>query len=273
MTFYFHNSYQQSPVGFQLSKIDVASEALTKITETDISSAEFRSLMINSGVTCAIGSKGDTSYLVFHNLHVADTNAKQWYITLGVTAGPDSKKQFEEIVKKLFLDHSSFVSSLQNWFYETPEQQLSYAIHVDAFQQWLSLPAPNIKALPFYQLDNPIVNQYRSLVDELKKGSNRRLFLLVPESTVAYFFTQHNVFNKELPHFLFNPDEFAKLLHKDATLLNEKKGETSTKAAPIWDQLGITKEQFIQYVVTGAIVCASFIGMISHFVKRTTKRH
>lgn len=273
MTFYFHVSYQQSPVGFQLSKLYVGAEQLIKNEEHDILPAEFRSLMLNSGVTCAIGSSEDTSYMVLHNLHVTAADAKKWYITLGVTAGPESKKQFEDIVQKLLLDHSVFISALQDWFYATPDQPLSYAIHVNSFEQWLALPSPSIKTLPFYQIDDPIVNQYRSMLDELKKGSNRRLFLLVPESTVSYFFAQNKVFNKVLPHFLFNTEEFNKLLFADITLLNEKKNDTQSESTPIWEQFGITKEQFFQYVITGAIVCVSFIGMISHFMKRATKRH
>ena len=134
-------------------------------------------------------------------------------------------------------------------------------------------PAPNISKLPFYQASNPVVDQYRSMLEKLGRGIGRRLFLLVPESTVAYFFTQNKVFDRELPHFLFNAEEFYKLLQTDATLLDAEPKEAQKASVPIWDQLGITKEQFIQYVITGVIVCASFIGMAGHLVKRITKRH
>lgn len=273
MTFYFHNSYQQSPVGFQLSKINPDSDQLERIVEGDILPGEFRSLLINGGVTCAIGSANNIDYFVLHNISITDSESRQWYITLGFTANEASRATFERVIQKLFLDYSGFLAAVQYWFFATPEQPLSYDIHVAALREWMNGPAPNISKLPFYQASNPVVDQYRSMLEKLGRGIGRRLFLLVPESTVAYFFTQNKVFDRELPHFLFNAEEFYKLLQTDATLLDAEPKEAQKASVPIWDQLGITKEQFIQYVITGVIVCASFIGMAGHLVKRITKRH
>lgn len=273
MTFYFHNSYQQSPVGFQLSKLPSDFTHLEKIAEGDIQPEEFRSLMTKSGITCAIGSVDGTDYFVLHNISFEDSESRQWYITLGITAAETTRTLFEKLIRKLFLDYSGFLSAVKGWFIATPEQPLTYDIHAATLREWINAPMPAIEELPFYQVANPSVEQYRTMLDRLGEGISRRLFLLVPESTVAYFFTQNKAFDGELPYFLFHAEEFDKLIQMDATLLDAGPEETQDASAPLWEQLGITKAQLIKYVIIGAIACVSFISTVDHVVKRITKRH
>lgn len=273
MTFYFHNSYQQSPVGFQLSKLPSDSTHLEKIAEGDIQPEEFRSIMTKGGIACAIGSVNGTDYFVLHNISVEDSESRQWYITLGITAEETSRVMFEKLVRKLFLDYSGFFAAVQGWFIATPEQPLTYDIRATALREWINGPALDIGEIRFYQEANPSVEQYRTMLDRLGKGICRRLFLLVPESTVAYFFTQNKVFDGELPYFLFHAEEFDKLLQMDTTLLDAEPEGTPDASVPLWEQLGITKAQLIQYVIVGAIACVSFISAVDHLVKRITKRH
>lgn len=93
-------------------------------------------------------------------------------------------------------------------------------------------PAPNMNELPFYQVQHPIVEQYRTMLETLGKGSSRRLSFLVPENAIAYFFSQNTVFNWELPYFLFRSEEFFKMLQADATLLDSAPEEEQRNTAP-----------------------------------------
>lgn len=271
MNIYFYNSYQLSPVGFQLSKFDTDTDQLEQIKEDEFPSEAFHSLMVNSGAACVIGAADGLHYLVVHNISLTDDEDRQWYITLGVAAEQTEHEPFAQLAQKLLLDYPGFLSNIRNWFYATPEQSLSYKINGESLRNWLSLPVPVLTEVPFYCTQNPVVSQYRTMLEALAQSSNRRLFLLVPESTVSYFYSQNKVLDRELPHFLFNPEEFRKLLHRDATVLDAKKTEEKVVSTPIWEQFGITKEQFIQYVITGVIVCASFIGMVRHWVKKAAK--
>lgn len=270
MTFYFFNSYQQSPVGFQLAKLHTDSDQPEEIGGGDILPEEFRSLMMNGGTACAIGSADNRDYFVLHNISVTDSESRRWYITLGITAEEASRAMFEKVIRKLFLDYPGFLDAVQGWFCATPEQPLSYGVHAGALREWMNGPVPEIGKLPFYQAADPVVDQYRAMLEKLGQGSGRRLYLLVPESTVAYFFTQNKVFDRELPHFLFNPEEFEKLLQADAALLEEGQRKTQAAAAPVWEQLGITKEKFVRYVLTG-VLAGGILGVVGYFVKKITK--
>lgn len=267
MTFYFLNSYQQSPVGFQLSRLAPGADRLEPCSHKELPFEEFQSLMTSSGTSCAIGSVEDTIYLVLHSLSFTDAESRQWYVTLGITADKGSREPFTGLVRKLFLDYTGFLGHLQNWFRATPEEPLSYAIDTEALQRWLDAPVPEIG--PFHQTAHPVVDQLRAMLEKAEKGIHRRLFLLVPESTVSYFFIQNSVFDGELPYFLFNAEEFYQLLLKEAALLKEEEPSQQQKAAPpLWEQLGLTKEQFLRYVATGVIACAGFFAMVSHFVRK-----
>ena len=265
MTLYFFNSYQQSPTGFQLSQLEAGDSQLELTDMQNIRSEEFRSLMNSSGAFCTIGFVKNTHYLVFRNISVIDADSRKWYITLGVTS-EKSEEQFVRLLQKLFLDYSGFLTAVRDWFYVTPEQPLSYAVHADVLNAWLRGPVPQISKNPFYLSSHSSVQQFRMMMRKIEEGIHRRIFLLVPESTVGYFYNQNTIFAKELPQFLFNSDEFFKLLLADKTLLNTKEQYTPSSSVPLWEQLGITKDKFIQYIITGIIACTSFIGVAGHWI-------
>ena len=270
MTLYFYNSYQQSPVGYQLSRLTPDTDRLEMISYKEFPCEEFQSLMTSSGASCAIGSVEDIDYLVLHSLSFSDAASRQWYVTLGVTSEKESKEQFICLIRKLFLDYTSLLRELQYWFRATPEDSLSYAIDAEALCRWLDAPAPEIDS--FFRTGHPVVDQFRAMLEKAENSLHRRLFLLVPESTVAYFFTRNPLFEGELPHFLFNSKEFYQLLLKEEALLNEETQPQKQKAVPpIWEQLGLNKEQFLRYVASGVIACAGFLAMVSHFIRKCHK--
>lgn len=271
MTLYFFNSYQQSPVGFQLSRLKADADQLELVGAQDILPEEFRSLMTSSGAACAVGSAEDTDYLVMHSLSFTDADSRQWYVTFGVTSEKGSREAFTGLIHKLFLDYTGFLGALRDWFCAAPDGPLSYSIQSDALRSWLDAPIPRIADIPFYQTSHAVVDQFRAMLEKAEKGIHRRLFLLVPESTVAYFFTQNPLFDGELPHFLFNSEEFYPLLLKeDALLEGEEPAEQQKTASPIWEQLGITREQFIGFVLTGVIAGVGFLTMVSHLIRKNS---
>lgn len=266
MDFFFFNSYQQSPVGFQLSCLKAGASQLEKTNIQEILPEEFRSLMTNSGCSCAMGTINGIDYLVMHSLSFADAESRQWYITMGITSEAESRETFLGVIRKLFLDYATFLEVLPKWFHATPTNPLSYEIDSDAVNNWLAEPNPEFDG--FMLTDNPVLNQFRSMLEKAKDDLSRRLFLLVPESTVAYFYTQNPLYDGELPHYLFNSKEFSQILQKEEDLLKEDTTEQPKTATPIWEQLGITKEQFIRYVATGVIACAGFLAMINRFIRK-----
>lgn len=101
-------------VGFQLSKLALNSDQLERVEESDLVPEEFCSLMISGGTTCAIGYSDHVDYFVLHNISITDAECKQWYITMGITANGASRKAFEGLIQKIFLDYSGFLAAVPN---------------------------------------------------------------------------------------------------------------------------------------------------------------
>lgn len=270
MNFYFYTSYQQSPVGFQLSELTRGAQQAQLIRDEAIQSAQLRSLLTNSGAAFAVGCAEDTDYLVIHNLSHIDADDRQWYISLGVSADKSCHEAFTDLVRKICLDYTGFLCQIGDWFRATPTQPLSYTVDAEALERWMDAPVPETAGMPFFRSAHPVVEQFCAMLEKAGEGIERKLFVLVPESTVAYFFNQNPLFVGELPHYLFTSKEFGCLLVQQEPPREEE--PAAQKAQPIWEQLGITKEEFIGYVAAGLICCTGLLMMAGGWLAKLIRR-
>lgn len=263
MIFYFYNSYQGSPTGFQMTCWQNGMDKLERIRTEDIPSADLRSLFDYGGNAYALGCDGNLFYFIVSDISYQDEDSRNWYSAFCVCADKAAEAEFVMTVRKILLNFAFFRKTYTGWFTATPEQELSYAINAAAVETWLS----SLEQSEIPQMQHPVADQFRNMLTAMEQGITRRLFLLVPESTVAYFFRQNPVFDKTVPQYLFSDQDFQALL--DGEPLPElENAEEKNDSQPIWEQLGISKELFIRYVLTGTILCVGFIGTIIHQIRK-----
>lgn len=267
MTFYFYNSYQGSPVGYQLVQWQDSSDQLEPIRTGEIPSEDLRSMFSYGGKAYAIGCDGECSYFIINNLLFRDNDSLEWYGSFCCCADKQSQVAFAKFVRKVLLDFDGFQNAYAGWFIATPEAELSFAVDVAAVSKWLSEPFGEKTS----GTDHPVFKQFHAMLNDLAKGISRRLFLLVPESTVTYFFNQNPVFVKTVPQYLFSEREFTALLRGEP-LPEQKTGDEQQGVPPLWEQLGISKDLFIRYVLTGVIVCAGFLGTLAYRIHKHTAK-
>lgn len=285
MKIYFFNSYQQSCQGFQLSELDTSDMLARLVTADEIVPDEIRSALTKSGASCLMGASGGEEYFLLRGMEVLGEDDRIWYINFAVTAPMDAHSEFWNFAAKVLLDYAQFQTSVKNWFVATPSDSLSYAIRKDALSAWLRSETPRLSDRFFYQKAHFATEQFLSMMNTAQQGNHNRLFLLVPESTTTYFLKQNEVFTGETPVYLFHSEIFGMLLNADPRLFlqeerkKEDAGETQPKdtGIPIWEQMGITEEQFDVLVKAGVLVAGGIatigaIRMVSGIVKKIFPR-
>lgn len=285
MKIYFFNSYQQSCHGFQKSELDTSTLLLRKVTGDEIVPNEIRSALMNSGASCLMGASGGEEYFLLRGLEVSGEDDRIWYINFAVTAPTDSHLELWNFAAKVLLNYARFQFSVRNWFVATPSDSLSYGIQKEAVSAWLRSEAPRLSDRAFYQKAHFATEQFLSMMNAAQQGIHSRLFLLVPESTTTYFLKQNEVFAGETPAYLFHSEIFGMLLNADPRLFlqeerkTEDAGEAQSKdtGIPIWEQMGITEEQFDALVkagilVAGGIATIGAIRMVNGIVKKIFPR-
>ena len=279
MVFYFLNSYQLSPAGFQLSRLTGWDSLLEPIQPDDIFPTEVQGILNRSGAVFAMGCINGLDYLVLRNIIVTDDAERQWYINFAVTAGEEYAQFFRSMVRKILLDYSGLLSVLKECFYPINEASLSYGIHLQLLKEWAEGPQPPYQ--DFYQTRHIAIDKLGRLLNKISTGPDSRLLVLVPESTVRYFKKQNGFFSDDTPSFLFSSEIFYLLLHKDDALF-EKTWSKQQSGTPLIQKnaseyfrestenpSSITSEQMNKIISAGKIIAGlALLTVITHIIKK-----
>ena len=213
MKFYFYNSYQNSPVGFQLSKCNDLDNNLALINSFDIKSEEIRSLLLNSGTVCAIGKTTQGhNYFVIKGISVADDEGVKWYVNIALESDGIAE-EYKAVVYNILTDYSDFKKICEKYMSATNGIDLSYNIDVAAFKEAILSMSVNERAAEFLSSAEPMISEIK---DALENPDNKSLLVL--EATEKYFASQNPVFNSKKFDLILDSDEFKNLLIKDVEL-------------------------------------------------------
>lgn len=279
MTFYFFNSYQLSPIGFQLSCLAGWDSPLYPIQTDKIVPLEVQSVLTRSGAISALGYGEGFYYYLLRGVCVTDDTGRQWYLNLALTADEESKPVFQFTVSKIFLDYPGFLSTLKKCFYPVSEGPLSYGIHSQYLQEWAEVSQN--PSQEFYQTPHFATECFSALLSDVSDGTISHLLMLVPESTVNYFVTQNSCFSNDVPSYQFSADIFRLLLYRDGALFERTEPVQHSNTSPKQEnpveqshcfsrnQLGLTQEQMETISLVGKIAAVvATCATVAHIIKK-----
>ena len=230
MKFYFCNSYQQSPTGFQYACLDTEDMALYPIDPAQIVPLQIQSVLTNSGARCLIGSADGNAYFLLRGIEFTEETGRIWYINLAIVS--DDASEFKNAILKILTDYKTFCGVLMRTFRVTQADALSYRIVPAALQEWLACEPPKLWESPFYQENHFATNQFRAALGAAADSWQDPLFFLVPESTLGYFQKHNPVFSGNTPVYQLPSSIFQMLLDKNGQLFSEQRGQSEDAPSP-----------------------------------------
>ena len=239
---YFYNSYQNSNIGYQLTKCDFATAELEVIDSNEITTDEARSAIIQSGTRCVLGTNDDgISYFVLRGIDVTDSNGRPWYINMVIEADEECSEEWAVAIRSILGNHEGFLEDIKGWFMPT-EEALSYAADMVKMAEFLL--NGNETDMSFYDCDNKVAQKYGKILKGLKQMPEKGLLMLVPEATVNYFYKQNTCFEGIEAVNVFSVKVFNGLLEKNKSVLYEIEAPVKEASKPKSDA-----EAFIDSVI------------------------
>lgn len=221
MQFYFYNSYQQSPVGFQESWIASGKQALELVESNWCQNQELNSALFHSGAACLVGrGTGGEDYFLIRNVTVKDETGRKWYIYMGVEGDPSERQDFCALVRGILMEHDRFRQVLAECF-RPRKGTLSYALDAGKFWTYVAGTAQKpVKTDEFYDQDHVFTNKLRAALESMEDPALRGAALLVPDGTYQNFINQNPVFQGRKIGQQIPAKAFACLLNRDPALLD-----------------------------------------------------
>ncbi len=193
MKFYFYNSYQQSPVGYQVSGIKTGGRRL-RLMPAGHPDGTVGSCLKNSGARFILYRKKTGDYVMCaRGLCVKSVpDERKWYINFAVTAKEEEFSRFREFTYKYYYRHQAFLEELAAWFKPEPEEELSYSLDVERFERYLSLGF-SVTREELMAMEETRRRGVDWLANQLRKGE---IGLLIPEADEEYFRRMNPAFGK-----------------------------------------------------------------------------
>lgn len=265
MKFYFYNTYQNSPTGFQLSEYDEAEEKLKLITSGDIVNEELKSLFLYTGSVAAASSASGKDYFVIKNIDFADSENTEWNVNIAFEADTGDKN-YKTFVYNILVDYAEFKKLLAESIKTSDEAVLSYTVDFKTLKDWLTVQKDkDERTTDFYNSSNPLIKKLNTMLK-----SDSKLSLLVLEATENYFYKQNPIFSDNSFDLVLTSEEYKSILLKDEELLNSNRKISSEKQEPKTAPAEKEKDKHNKLIAATLITTGVLVGI--YVVKKIVSR-
>ena len=257
MKIYFNNSYEMSQVGFQLSYCDT-SDGILKYAETSVCGT-IKQFLESSGSVCIIGKSNNILYAVFKGISVEDTAGRRWYINMAVEDNHPSVK-FTKAVYNILLRYRELCDTLKECFTVANNRGLSYDLSFEKLIHFMNAPVSSeLTSTEIFSYPHAYIYKYKKFLQSLKHFDNR-LYLVVPESTLSYFYAQNRAFQRVKPEFVIPANVFDIIINNRIDELENVQYEESVNSTENYRMYSARKNgmkihdnQLLRYAAGAAI--------------------
>jgi len=270
MKIYFNNSYEMSQVGFQMAYCDT-SDGILKYADTSVCGIIKQSLE-SSGSVCIIGKNDHILYAVFKGISVEDTTGRRWYINMAVEDNYPSVK-FTKAVYNILLCYSELCDTLKECFKVANNRGLSYDLSFEKLIRFLTAPVSSeLTSTEIFSYPHAYIYKYRKFLQSLKHFDSR-LYLVVPESTLSYFYSQNSAFQGVKPEFVIPANVFDMIINNRIDELENVQYEESVNSTENYrinsarkNGMKIHDNQLLRYAA-GAVITVGSLCLLGKVIK------